>query len=85
MHFQIVISKVTCLTSGGCIRGRRLRASSGALCGIKLYLRETNSCPRVVTHSFLAVEEVTVANRKDAYPSLVGETRDEAEWVDGLL
>lgn len=85
MPFQIVISKVTCLTLGGCIRDGRLRTSSGALCGIKLYRRETNSCPGVVTYSFLAVEEVTVVNRKDAYPSLDGETRDEAEWVDGLL
>jgi len=35
-----------------------------------------------VTHSFLAVEEITAVNHTDAYPSLA---LDKAERVDGLL
>lgn len=77
-----IISKVTWLPSWRYIRGMWLRASSDALCGIRFYIRETKSCSWVVTHSFLAVEEITAVNHTDAYPSLA---LDKAERVDGLL
>ena len=67
-----IISKVTCLPFERYIRGRWLRASSDALCGIRLYIRETKSCSWVVTYSFLAVEQITVVNHIDAYLSIVG-------------
>ena len=77
-----IISKVTWLPSWRYIRGMWLRASGNALCGIRLYIRETKSFSWVVTHSFFAVEEIAVVNHTDAYPSLA---LDKAERVDGLL